>query len=193
MTDPLPVHISRNGLHSLEVPASHEAEGSFDIRLINHAESLHIHLHLDDQLSEYAVLDAGNHFIEGNSERFVRIDVDQNRLEEEQIVGKIKIASSYGAETRWVDIELTPPNPNADTVQVDESLAEPQPKSEPQRSPLAESRLPVVALAGISLLVAVAIAVTFQEPLVTAGTVVVLAGVAMATVFLFRNRQTPHR
>lgn len=188
MTDPLPVHISRKQLHSLEVPASYEATDSFDIRLINHAESLHVHLHLDDRLSECADIDAGNHYIEGKSERFVRVDVTEDLLDEEPVFGKIKIASSYGAQTRWVDIELTAPDPNADTVQVDDSLGRPQPKEESELSTVVGSQLPVLALATVSLLLALGVAAVFQDAFVTAGMVVVLAGVLTAFGFLLRNQ-----
>jgi len=191
VTDPLPVHISRQELHSLEVPASFEGEGSFDIRLINHAESLHVHLHLDDPLSEVAALDAGNHFVEGDSERFVRVDVDTDALGDSPISGKIKIASSYGAETRWVDITLIKPDPEADTVQVDESLATPKPKTEPETTTLGGPKLPVLALAAIALLLSVVVAAVFQEPIVTVGAVVVLVGVITAIGFLARAEGTP--
>ena len=81
MTDELPVHISREELHTLEVPGSFQATGPFDVRLINHGESLHIHLHLDDPLSNVAAIDAGNHYVERDSQRYVHVDVDTDRLD----------------------------------------------------------------------------------------------------------------
>lgn len=187
MTQTLPVHISRDSLHSLEVPASFEAEGSFDIRLINHGGSLHVHLHLDDSLAEVADLDAGNHYVEGDAERAVRVDVDPEAFTEETQFGKLKVASAYGAQTRWIDITVAKPDPESQSVQVDESLATPQPKKEPEPSLLEDRRFPVLALGGVALVIALLTAVLFQEAIVTAGAVIVLAGVIAAVVFLSRE------
>ena len=45
--DTLAVHVNRGGLHELEVPDVFETTGTFDLRLINHGQSVHVHLHLD--------------------------------------------------------------------------------------------------------------------------------------------------
>ena len=187
MTEPLPVHLSRKELHSLEVPPSFEAEGAFDVRLINHGEAVHVHLHLDDPLSEVAGLDAGNHYVEGESERYVRIDVDPSNLDGESHLGKLKIASAYGAQTRWVDVHVSAPDPESETVQVDESLAKPQPREEPEGPALDGPTVPVLVLVVFALLVAGSAVVVFQEPLVALGSVVVLGGAAGALFFLLRE------
>ena len=187
MPQSLPVHISRDHLHSLEVPATFEADGSFDVRLINHAESLHVHLHLDDPLSEIASLDAGNHYVEGETERRVRVDVDTDALGERPTFGKLKVATAYGAETRWIDVELTEPDDTPDSIQIDESLSDPQPK-DPSREPLLDvQQLPVLVLGAVALLIAVLSAVVFQETAITAGALLVFAGVATALLFLSRT------
>jgi hypothetical protein len=188
VTDELPVHISREELHSLDVPASFEAAGSFDVRLVNHAESLHVHLHLDDPLSTVAAIDASNHYVERESERYVRVNVDTDRLDEDGIRGKLKVASAYGAETRWIDIEITEPVPEETTVQVDESLAQPQP-SEPETSQTVQNpALFVVGLGLIALAVAGVVAVVLSDPLVAGGALVVLAGVVVALFFLLQDQ-----
>lgn len=183
----LPVHISREQLHSLEVPASFEVEGSFDIRLVNHAEALHVHLHLDDPLSEIAVLDAGNHYIEGESERRVRVDVDTAAIDDEPHFGKLKVATAYGAETRWIDITVSEPAPETNSVEIDESLSTPQPTDPPNEPVLGSQQLPVVVLGALAVVVAAVSALVFQAPVVTAGAVVVFAGVVVALLLLSRN------
>ena len=188
MTDELPVHISREELHSLEVPSLFQTTGPFDVRLVNHGESLHIHLHLDDPLSEVAAIDAGNHYVESESERHVRVDVDTDRLGEDPHRGKLKIASGYGAETRWVDVELTEPQPESDSVTVDESLAQPQPNDAGSNSLFDNPELPVIGLGLVALLVAGLAAVVIQDTLILLGALVVLAGVFVALFFLLRNR-----
>ncbi|MFW6434885.1 MAG: DUF7524 family protein [Halovenus sp.] len=184
MPQSLPVHISREQLHSLEVPATFEADGSFDIRLINHAESLHVHLHLDDPLSEIARLDAGNHYVEGETERRVRVEVDTDALGEQPHFGKIKVATAYGAETRWIDVELTEPDETPNSIEIDESLSNPQPKEQPREPLLDSQQLPVLVLGVVALLIAVLSAVLFQETVVTAGALLVFVGVVTALFFL---------
>jgi len=73
VSDALVVHVNRDELHGLAVPDSFEAGESFDVVLVNHGESTHVHLHLDDALSEQAALEAPNHHVEGGSERRVRV------------------------------------------------------------------------------------------------------------------------
>jgi len=186
VTDELPVHISREELHALEVPASFEATGPFDIRLVNHGKPLHVHLHLDDPLSGVASIDASNHYVEGKSERRVRVDVDSDRLDEESLLGKLKVASAYGAQTRWINVELAAPETDSSAVEVGESLAEPQPR-EPESGGLLDSpAIPVLALAAVALTVAAATAVLVRNTLVVVGSLVVLAGVLAALVVLLR-------
>ena len=188
MTDELPVYISREELHALEVPASFEATGPFDVRLINHGESLHVHLHLDDPLSEVAAIDASNHYIEGSSERHIRVDVDPNRLPQDGLLGKLKVASGYGAETRWIDVELSEPDPEAESVRVDESLAQPAPTQPNSESLVDNPTAVVLGLGLLSLLVATVIAVIVQDLLVLGGSLVVLGGVLVAVFFLLQER-----
>ncbi|WP_302080298.1 DUF7524 family protein [Salinibaculum rarum] len=179
--------MSRQQLHAIEVPASFETGRSFDVMLVNHGESLHVHLHLDDTLSEVASIDASNHFVEGNSQRAVRITVDTDRLPDDGLFGRLKVASAYGAETRWIDIELKPPANERTSVEVDESLSKPQPRKTDDNSESSPSRpaLPVLALGGVALLTAILTALLVKNMLVTLGALVVLAGVVVAAYFLF--------
>lgn len=186
MPDSLPVHVSREELHSLEVPSSFETTGSFDVRVLNHGESLHIHLHLDDTLSEVAELDAGNHYVEGDSERYVRVNVDPGRIDGDELLGKLKVVSAYGSQTRWIDVTVTQPDPEADTVEVDESLAKPQPKpDDPELS--VPSAVPILALCVLAFVLFVLAAVLFDGLVVFVGATVVVAGVLSALFFLLRD------
>ncbi len=187
MPDELPVHINREELHSLEVPATFEADGSFDVRLVNHGESLHVHLHLDDSLSEAAAVDAVNHYVEGSSQRFVRVDVDTDRLDGDRTVGKLKVASGYGATTRWIDVELSEPRPEEDSMDIDESLAKPQP-TEPDSLVLGSPEIPVLVLGAVALLVAALAVFLVESTVILAGSIVVLAGVLAALGFLITDR-----
>lgn len=186
MTDELAVHISRDELHGLEVPRSFEATGPFDVRLINHGRAVHVHLHLDDELSTVAGIDASNHYVEGDDERTVRVDVDTDSLRTDRLLGKLKVASGYGAQTRWIDIEVTEPEPEGDAVRVDESLSQPQP--EPQESSLIDRpEIPVLIVGALALLVAAITALVLEDTLILGGSLVVLGGVFLALFFLLQE------
>lgn len=182
--DRLPVHLNRAELHAVEVPDSFETTGSFDLELVNHGTSLHVHLHLDDALSEVAEIDAANHFIDGETQRIVHVRVDGD--EELPVRGKLKVASAYGAQTRYVDIELSEPDFEEETVEVDESLAEPPSDPEPEQSssPVASPELVVLAFGILAVLAAGAIAIFVDSTVVVAGAVVVLVGVLVAIYLL---------
>lgn len=183
MTDELPVHISREEIHDLAVPESFSAEGTFDVVFRNHGQSVHVHVHLEGDLAAVASIDASNHYVEGESQRAVRINVNTDRLPDVPVTGKLKLVSAYGATTRWVDVEVTPPVGNEGSVEVDESLAEPQPRDEDdeQTTPLLDSpELQVIGLGAFAVAIAVLVAVLVQDALVMVGALGVLAGLLVA-------------
>ncbi|WP_135364324.1 DUF7524 family protein [Halosimplex halophilum] len=180
--DTLPVHVNRDSLHALEVPDAFETDGSFDIGVVNHGGSVHVHLHLDDDLSEIATVEASNHFVDGESQRAVHVSVEGAG----EATGTLKIASAYGAETRYVTVRITEPEEEESTVEVDESLSEPQPR-EPDdggdggsATVAASPQLVVVGLGVAALAVAAALVVFVDDVVVLAGAVVVLVGVLVA-------------
>jgi hypothetical protein len=188
VTDELPVHVSREELHSLDVPASFEADGPFDVIFVNHGTSVHVHLHLDDDLSEVAAIEANNHYVEGDSQRAVRVTVDTSAVPDDSVLGKLKLVTGYGAQTRWVDVEVGTPADRNGSVEVDESLASPQPREDPEEpSLIAGPELPVVGLGVIALGVALVATVVFQDLLVTLGALVVLGGVLVALYVLVQG------
>lgn len=176
MPDTLPVHLNRGSLHSLDVPTGIETDGSFDVLLVNHGEAVHVHLHLDDPLSRLASLDANNHYVQAESERPVRVTVDR----EGKVHGKLKVVTSYGAETRYVDVDLVEPGESERSVQVDESLAQPKPK-EPESSDgiSLTDRVgsPVILLAGVALLIAAAVVFVVRSPVVQVGSAILIFAV----------------
>ncbi|PSQ03972.1 hypothetical protein BRC92_05645 [Halobacteriales archaeon QS_4_69_31] len=186
--DRLSVHLNREELHAVEVPGSFETTGSFDVELINHGTSVHAHLHLDDALSEVASIDAANHFIDGESRRAVRVSVNGSG----SVRGKLKVASAYGAQTRYVDVHVLEPEAEEEPVEVDESLSEPQPREESAPSgggsplaPLVENpELVVLALGVLAVAVAAIAALVIGSNLVLLGALVVLVGVLVAMYLL---------
>jgi hypothetical protein len=183
--DRLPVHLNRAELHAVEVPDSFETTGSFEVELANHGTSLHVHLNLDDDLSAVADIEATNHFVDGETQQVVRVRVDGEG--ELPARGKLKVVSAYGAQTRYVDVELTDPEEQRRSVEVDESLAEPPSDPDPgtgSSSVVANPELAVLAFGVLAVVAAGAIAVFVDSTLVIAGAVVVLLGVLVATYLL---------
>lgn len=178
MPTELRVHINRDGLHSLEVPTSFAARGSFDVRLINHGESVHVHLHLEELLAEAGAIDATNHYVKGDSERVVPVAVADGA----RGLGKLKVATSYGAQTRYIDVEVDEPEEPERSVAVDESLASPKPEPEPEGGVVENARVAVLGLAAAAALVIAAGAVVLiEEPTVLVAALIVLAAVVGAT------------
>ncbi len=189
MRDELPVHVNRQEIHSLEVPATFEADGSFDLVMINHGESSHLHLHLDDELSEVARIEATNHYVEGDSRRAVRFHVNEEALTADPIRGRLKVASGYGAKTRWIDVELVSPEESGGSVRVDESLGQPQPREQSTtNAPLGRPEMPVIGLGLVALLVAVIAALFINNTVVLLGALAVVGGVLVALYFLVTGR-----
>jgi len=182
----LPVHVSRDELHAVEVPESFEASGSFDIRITNHGQSVHVHLHLDDRLSQLASIDAGNHYVESESERYVRVNADTEGIGDKTLRGKLKVVTAYGATTRWVDVELSEPEDDPEPVQVDASLSTP-PQETSESEPLIDRpEIPVLVLGGVALLIAAVAAFVVQSTPILLGSLVVLGGVLAALFLLLR-------
>ncbi|QSG15401.1 DUF7524 family protein [Halapricum desulfuricans] len=189
MTDTLPVHVNRDQLHGLEVPNEVEVSGSFDVVLQNHGESVHVHLHLDDDLSDIATLSANNHHVASDSTRRITVDVSGSG----PVRGKLKVATAYGATTRYVDVILTEPEPEPRDVAVDESLSKPQPRSTPTRTRdrsvdafdiSIRPEIAVLVLGAVALAVAIAATLLFENTVVLLGSFVVLAGVLVAIYLL---------
>ncbi|WP_123533195.1 DUF7524 family protein [Halosimplex salinum] len=181
--DTLPVHVNRERLHAIEVPDAFETDGSFDIAMVNHGQSVHVHLHLDDDLSEIATIEASNHFVDGESQRAVHVRVNGSG----EATGTLKIASAYGAETRYVTVRITEPEETQQTVEVDESLSEPQPRAPDSGSggsPLASvadsPEFAVLVLGVVALVVAATVALLVDNVVVVAGAIAVLVGVLVA-------------
>ena len=178
MPDPLPIHINREEIHGLEVPTDYESTGGFDVRLINHGEPTHVHLHLDSDLSSVASLAATNHYVERETDRLVRVEVTGDG----SVRGNLKVVSGYGAQTRLVDVSLVEPRETEETVEVGEDLSKPAPRPEPESGGLPGSvgTLPVMVLATVALLTALGAVAFFQNTAVVLGAAVVVVGVLIA-------------
>ena len=123
MTDSLDVAVNQQGLHTLEVDDRFEADGSFVVKLINHGEATHVHLHLGDDLSEVARLEASNHYVESGRSRRVRVRaLESDEWPADTVRGKLKVVVAHGNTRRFVDVVFDRTTDD-DHVEIDPELA----------------------------------------------------------------------
>jgi hypothetical protein len=188
----LSVDLNEGGIHEVAVADSFETARNFAVELDNHGEAVHVHLHLDDDLSTVAHLDATNHYVEGHQRKRVPIDV---RTLDEPVTGKLKVVTGYGAESSYVDVTVRPERPSKDPVEVDETLSKPPQREEGTDRPslgaaLARGSYKAIAGVGAVIVLAVAlaavVALNVDSPAVFLGTGVVIGVAIAAAVFALR-------
>ncbi len=193
MSEPLSVSLNRGRIHDVEAPDRFTADGPFAIELTNEGEAVHVHLHLDDELSRVARLDAGNHYVEGGSTVAVGVEVG---IVDEPITGMLKVTTGYGAETTYVRITIEPGAPSKRPIEIDESLSKPSKRDEPTSGfgnntrSNADDDGNVAALVGLGiiLLLVVALAVGFvvNSPILFLGIGIVVGAVLVGLFLLYR-------
>lgn len=155
MTDSLAVAVNRDGLYTLAVPAEFEAAGPFAVELHNHGEAAHVHLNLDDRLSEVARLRATNHYVEADESRRIDIEArDPSAWPSDVVRGKLKVVVGHGRETHYVDVTLDRTAAAKQKVRVDPELSTPK-QDATSETPAILRLLPVVVLGSVAVLLAV--------------------------------------
>lgn len=101
MSESLQVELNGEAVHAIDAPDAHTVSGPFHIYLRNAGGPVHVHIHLDDALSEVARIDAVNHYVEGEETIRIPVGVAADR---EQVSGRLKIVSGYGAEMEYVNV-----------------------------------------------------------------------------------------
>jgi hypothetical protein len=186
----LTVDLNRERLHDVDVVGSFSTTGPFTVDLTNHGGAVHVHLHLDDDLSRVASLDGGNHYVEPNATRKVEISVAQV---DEPVRGKLKVVTGHGTETRYVTVTVEPRPVTERAVDVDESLSKPQRREQTEESEAVEmvrdllqtASIPVVVLALFAVLVALAVASFVNSLAVLVGVAIVFVGVGVGLWLAF--------
>lgn len=182
----LTVTLNAEQPHDLSVSPSFSTTDTFAVELDNQGQAVHVHLNLDDELSRVVSLRGGNHFVDGGQTKTVTLPV---KSASEAVTGKLKIVSGYGSETAYVDVTVEPGNGGKPPVDIDETLSKP-----PQREPepglvdvvgdalpgFDSGTIPLVFLAVVALVLAVAVASVFQSFAITLGAGVVVLGVFAA-------------
>ena len=202
MPPSLPVVLNRDHLHDISVADRITASEPVTIEITNEGEAVHVHLHLDDELSTVASLEAGNHYVESGTTREVRLDV---RPASTPVTGRLRVVTGYGAETEFVTVRVEPSVEEKTPVEVGEDLDRPQPRQTRGNgggSSLSESMtgsfsnggvslsdsttLLVVALAAVAVVMALLVAAFVDSGAVLLGVGMVIGVVAAALFFLVR-------
>lgn len=193
MPDSLPVHLNHDRLHDVDTVASFEATESFPILLQNGDAPVHVHLHLDDALSQVASIPANNHFVDADATRQVTVEIEDGPR---PVEGRLKVVTGHGAETDYVVVSVVEPEEREDAVDVDETFADPPTREEPGddessgydgvTASLAADG-PVVALGLFAIAVAVGSATLSDSGAVLVGALVVIGSVGTAGYLLARG------
>jgi hypothetical protein len=179
VTQTLGVDVNRTGLHTLEAPTTFEASGPFAIALTNHGEPTHVHVHLDDRLSEIARIEATNHYLEPDETRHVEVKArDPTEWPSDIVRGKLKIVTGHGRETHYTDVRFDR-TPEKEPVEVDPDLSKPQQTEETGVSPTMRA-LPVGVLGAVALLLAIGALFAADGINFILGAFAILAGVCCA-------------
>ncbi|EMA50960.1 DUF7524 family protein [Halococcus thailandensis] len=115
----LSVHLNRAELHAVELPATFASSDSFVVELDNHGEATHVHLRIDDALSEIASIPTSNHYVRPGATVRVPIRVHESG----PVTGHLTVATAYGSQTEEVEITIEP-TAGKQRVEIDESLIE---------------------------------------------------------------------
>lgn len=164
----LSVHLNREKPREVDAPASFTAHEQFDIALENHGDGAAVHVQLDSPLSTVAQLGKRELRVGPGETKHVRVTVGDI---DESVTGELTISLGYGVATGKTTITVEPPQPEAQTIQVDESLG--HPRQQPTRSRPEPRTLGLIAFAGVALLVAAGVALTVESTIVLAAAVLV--------------------
>ena len=186
----LSVDLNRDGLHRIAAPSAFETDGPFEIWLRNHGEAIHVHLNLDEELSTVASLDESNHYVAPYSRRAVEIETERI---DTAVTGRLKIVTSYGAESAYTTVTVSPPGTVTERVVVDERLAKPQ-RSDPEPSTprerlieLVDEISPQIAIGGLfAVCLVLVVGVVAENTATFLGSLAVIAG-AIAALAITRR------
>jgi len=179
VADTLTVHLSRDELHDVE-PATAEfsTDGTFELALVNHGRAAHVHVHPDDALARGVSIADPNRYVETEATRVLEVTVPEGPR---PLRGSLEVSAGYGANSAMVDVALV--ESSEPDLPVDETLAEPADHDDPGspiESLLATESLPVLALGGVAVFLALGAAVAIGDAVVAVGALVVVAGVLAA-------------
>lgn len=182
MADTVPVKINVDGPNTLSLPDEATVEGDLLVQVENQGTDAHVHIRLDDTLSEIAALPESNHYVEGGESLEVPISFHPDTA----ATGVLEVVTGYGAHQQGVTLHVdTSPDP---TVTVDDSLDTPSSRTRTaERSTDTRRVLPLGLIGAFCVIAAVIIGATSEIGALLVGVGAVVAGVAAALYFLAQS------
>ncbi|MFD1645296.1 DUF7524 family protein [Haloarchaeobius litoreus] len=192
-SETLVVDVSREELHSVEPTVeAFETRGAFEVELRNHGRAVHVHCNVDDGLSRVATLSETNHFVETESSTRFRVEVADGQR---PVSGSLRFVAAYGAQEAAVPVTVR----DLASVPMGQRASVPPAETEgaasgmgssggPDLSGIVPGRddAPVLAMAGVALLVAVLAMALANSTVVMLGVGAVLLGILVAVAVLLR-------
>ncbi|AGB36883.1 DUF7524 family protein [Natronococcus occultus] len=199
-TPAVTVHVNRGSPERLEAAtATFETAEPFTLLLEGHDTPTHVHCRLDENLARVASLPQSNYYVEADARTPVPIDIDPSAIDD-PVQGYLEVSTGYGAESAAIAVTI---EPGPDRVEVDESLAQPN-RSPTENTRSAESSKPLfedvelpgglqpttlaaLALGGVALVLALAVAAIAGGTTAVAVFAIVAVAVVAAVAVRFRN------
>lgn len=176
--------VNHDGLHTLRVPSTFEASGPFVVELSNEGTAAHVHLNLDDKLSEVARLEATNHYVDGDERRVIDVKtLEPSAWPEETIRGRLKVVVGHGQQTHYVTVVFDRSAGEKSEVRVDPDLATPGGVDRSNTPPLFRL-IPVVVLGSVAVLLAVGALFAAEGTLLLAGLAIAAAALSAAAAYV---------
>lgn len=103
MLESLPVGLNAGSVHAIDAPETFTARGPFHLELANEGGAVHVHVHLDDDLSQVAQLREVNHYVESGETARVPVGTVSDRGE---VTGYLDVVTGYGAERERIEVTI---------------------------------------------------------------------------------------
>jgi hypothetical protein len=103
VSESLPVELNAGSVHAVDAPGTFTARGPFHLELSNEGGAVHVHVHLDEDLSRAARVNEVNHYV-GSGET-VRIPIGTVSGHGE-VTGHLEVVSGYGAERERIEVTV---------------------------------------------------------------------------------------
>jgi len=99
----LPVELNAGSVHAIDAPETFSTRGPFHLSLANEGGAVHVHIHLDDDLSRATRLRDVNHYVETGETVRVPVGTVPGRGE---VTGYLEVVSGYGAERSRIEVTV---------------------------------------------------------------------------------------
>lgn len=147
-SDVLSIRLDRTQPDAIEAPGTFTVSDDFTIEVTNEGEPIHVHLTCDDDIAPAVDFETGNHFVPRKGTYQVPVTV---LADDRPKRGRVRVSVGYGSETAYVELRVVEPASD-DEVRVDESLAEPPSRADPDSNDGTRAMNPIMfATIGVAI------------------------------------------